>query len=300
MFSLRNAVALLMVLAITFFPISLPAQSGAISTAFADADVEGFDPLPESPMARARREGNALPLSLAEAVEMARENSLFYDHQEAAAVGLVQQSYWTLALAISQYEIKRNSANRLRENLRDSRMKLESGNIPNIEVAMAENAVVSAELHVVAAEKSILEAQNNLRQTMSSGGDTEVLEKFIAPVDPIYVIEFKIDSNTEIAAALRNRSEIETGNSIIPDDVTIALRSLEDSRLLLVEAMRAQELAKTRYENEQKRYDAELAQNYLLLDSLNALTNSELLELQAAINYKLEVAAFERLINALP
>jgi len=71
--SLRRMVASSLILAITIIPMPLAMAQGGAKTI---SDVEGFDPLPESPMEKARREGTAINLSLTEATKIALENNI--------------------------------------------------------------------------------------------------------------------------------------------------------------------------------------------------------------------------------
>ena len=339
--SLRRVVVSGLILAITIIPMPL-AVAQSDDRVIADVEIEGFNPMPESPMAKAQREGTSLPLTLAEATKLALENNLTiaiqnineqnvrlnlsnayapYDmtlsinpvsvssrvsyaqnwqgdgdliqttantqnlsgaslskrfswggnasvglsglsrsttstrpgsqygsnfqvsysqpllrglridqqrnqiriqnlaietdeiqfkNQVTTVIAQVQQQYWALVLAIRQYEIQRNTVNMARMNLRDNRRRLEQGVIANIAVLQGEANVARAEVTLFSQENSILQAQNSLRQTMSGDRTSEIWKRFIVPTDLPDFVEYKIDLETAIATALRNRSEIET------------------------------------------------------------------------------------------
>ena len=283
--SLLRAVALGLILAITILPVSLVAQ------AIADVEIGGRE-LPESPMARAQRDGNALPLTLTEATKRALENNLF-ENVDSAVIAQVQQRYWALVLAIRQYEIRRNLVNMARMNLLDNRRVLQAGSI-DISFLQAEAFVAGQEASLVIFENSILQAQNDLCQTMSGGSNSEIREKFIVPTDLPDFVEYKIDLDMAIVTALRNRSGIDTEQNIV-SDVTNAARMLESIRVALTRDTRS--VGQKHYEDEQKRDDAGLTKNNVLLDALKAVGNAELLELQLLINYKQAIVNLERALS---
>ena len=290
--SLRRAVAFGLILATTILPVPLMAQSGAM--VIADVVMEGRE-LPESPMAKAQREGNARPLTLTEATKMALENNLF-DNPDTAIIAQVQQQYWELVLAIRQYEIQRNLTNIARMNLLDARRKLEVSLIANIAVLQEESKVASQEVSMFASETSIIQAQNNLRQTMSNDWTSEIWRKFIVPTDLPDFVEYKIDLDTAVTTALRNRSK--TGQNIIVDVIN-AVRTLESSRMTVGIAAKSRELSQVQYENEQKRYDVGLSNNNALLDAQNAVAQADVQELQALIDYKQAIVNLERFLEEI-
>ena len=82
-------------------------------------------------------------------------------------------------------------------------------------------------------------------------------------------------------------------------DVLNALQSLENNRRQVTAAAVARNLAAKQLEGEEKRFEAGLSQNYLVLQRQNELSTQEFQELQALIRYKQAIITLQRVMNNL-
>ena len=137
-------------------------------------------------------------------------NEISFKNQVTTIIAQVQQQYWQLVSSIRNYDIQRNSLYMSRINLRDNRKKLDVGMIAELAVLQSEAQLANREVSLTSSENSIMQAQNALRQTVSNDRASEIWKKFIVPTDLPDFVEYKIDTETAIATALKNRSEIET------------------------------------------------------------------------------------------
>ncbi len=119
----------------------------------------------------------------------------------------IQTAYWDLVSAIRNYDIRRNSVKLAQINLRDSRKKVEVGTSAPIDVTDAEATVASREVELISAEETILRAQNSLRALVSNDRNADIWRKVIVPTDQPDFKEFKVDVDTAINTALKNRPE---------------------------------------------------------------------------------------------
>ena len=121
----------------------------------------------------------------------------------------IQTAYWDLVSAIRNYDIRRNSVKLAQINLRDSRKKVEVGTSAPIDVTDAEATVASREVELISAEETILRAQNSLRALVSNDRNADIWRKVIVPTDQPDFKEFKVDVDTAINTALKNRPELQ-------------------------------------------------------------------------------------------
>ena len=136
-------------------------------------------------------------------------NDIQFKQSVTTTIANAQTRYWSLVSAIRNYEIQRRAVELAMINLRDQRRRLEVGTIPPIDVTTAEASVTSRELSMIQAEDQIIQAQNNLRQLVSSDRNSDIWRKVIVPTDLPDFVEYKIESDTAVAIALQNRSELE-------------------------------------------------------------------------------------------
>ena len=82
-------------------------------------------------------------------------------------------------------------------------------------------------------------------------------------------------------------------------DVRNAVQQLETRRKQVATAGASKRLSKERLETEQKRYEAGLSQNYLVLERQQQLAQAELVEMQAIINYKRAIINLQKAMYTL-
>jgi outer membrane protein len=82
-------------------------------------------------------------------------------------------------------------------------------------------------------------------------------------------------------------------------DVRNAVQSLETNRKQVETAGVARKLAEERLDGEEKRFEAGLSQNYLVLQRQNEVSQAQFTELQALINYKKAVITLQKAIYTL-
>lgn len=121
----------------------------------------------------------------------------------------IQSSYWDLVSAIRNYEIRRNSVKLAQINLQDNRKKVEVGTMAPIEVTDAEATAAAREVDLISAEETILRAENTLRQLISNDRNADIWKKIIVPTDLPDFKEYKVEVDTAIETAIKNRPELE-------------------------------------------------------------------------------------------
>jgi outer membrane protein len=121
----------------------------------------------------------------------------------------IQSQYWDLVSAIRDYDIKRNSVRLGQITLRDNRKKVEVGTLAPIGITEAQADLASRELQLISSEETILRQENALRQLISNNRSSEIWRKVIVPTDTPDFLEYKVDLDTAIDTALKNRPELE-------------------------------------------------------------------------------------------
>lgn len=144
-------------------------------------------------------------------------------------ISSIQSSYWDLVAAIRNYEIRRNSVKLAQINLRDNRKKLEVGTVAPIEVTDAEATVAAREVDLISAEETIFRAENTIRALVSNDRNADVWKKVIVPTDLPDFMLYKVDEDTAIATAIKNRPELEQAR-IKLDQLDLQTRLLNNNR----------------------------------------------------------------------
>ena len=121
----------------------------------------------------------------------------------------IQQQYWDLVSAIRDYDIKRNSVKLGQITLRDNKKKVDVGTLAPIAITEAQADLKSRELNLISSEEQILRQENTVRQLVSNDRNAEIWSKVIVPTDEPDFVEYKVDLNTAIETALKNRPELE-------------------------------------------------------------------------------------------
>ncbi len=121
----------------------------------------------------------------------------------------IQQQYWDLVSAIRDYAIKRSSVKLGQITLRDNKKKVDVGTLAPIAITEAQADLKSRELNLISSEEQILRQENTVRQLVSNDRNSEIWSKVIIPTDQPDFVEYKVDLNTAIETALKNRPELQ-------------------------------------------------------------------------------------------
>lgn len=136
----------------------------------------------------------------------------------------IQSRYWDLVSAIRDYEIKRDSVRLAQITLRDNRKKVEVGTLAPIEVTQAEAQAANREVELISAEDTILNRENALRALISNDRNAPIWDQVIVPTETPDFREYKVDLDTAILTALKNRPELEQADiGLEQSDIRIKL-----------------------------------------------------------------------------
>ena len=124
-------------------------------------------------------------------------------------ISTIQSQYWDLVAAIGDYEIKRNSVRLAQITLRDNKRKVEIGTLAPIGVTEAQATMAQREVDLISSEERILSVENGLRNLISNDRNAEIWRKVIVPTETPDFREYKVDLDTAIDTALKNRPELE-------------------------------------------------------------------------------------------
>ncbi len=336
-------------------------------------------------------------------------NDSKFKQKVVETIASIQSQYWDLVSAIRNYDIKRSSVALAQVQLRDNKRKVDVGTLAPIGVTEAQATVAQREVDMITAEETINQAENALRALISNDRNAEIWHKVVIPTESPDFKEYKVELDSAIDTALKNRPELEqfdmslkqsdinleksendkkwqfdltggfgtvgvsgpqsyrTDNSgtVIPQvplnliggvgnayktvftggftnwavqfqvqiplrnrgveaqlaqvkiqrrqtlmqrksteqqvqvDVRNAVSRLETSRKQVQTAGVARQLAKEQLDGEEKRFQAGLSQNYLVLQRQNDLSSAQFTELQALITYKKSIINLQKAIYTL-
>jgi outer membrane protein TolC len=121
----------------------------------------------------------------------------------------IQNQYWSLVSAIKDFDIKRNSVRLGQITLRDNKKRVEVGTLAQIGVTESEFDLKNRELQLISSEEQILQQENALRQMISNNRNSEIWSQVIIPTETPDFQEYKIELESAITTALKNRPEME-------------------------------------------------------------------------------------------
>lgn len=120
----------------------------------------------------------------------------------------VESGYWTLVGARRQVEVARASLDLAKDFLRQTKIKVEVGTLPPIEITTAEAEVAAREEAVIVAENAVRNAEDSLRALMRVSEDSPDWGRPLLPTDEPGFAEVMIDEQAAIDTAWAKRPEI--------------------------------------------------------------------------------------------
>ncbi len=120
----------------------------------------------------------------------------------------VESAYWKLLGARRQLDVARASYKLAQDFLKDTRVKVEVGTLPEIEITTAEAEVADRDGNVIVAENAVRNAEDNLRVLLHVPQDSAEWERPIVPVDRPVTDKVDVDLDEAIREALAHRPEV--------------------------------------------------------------------------------------------
>ncbi len=127
-------------------------------------------------------------------------------------IASIQSVYWDLVSAIRNYEIQIESVKLAQVTVEQNREKVRIGTMAAIEITVAQADLASRLVDLVTAQQSIKAEENNLRATISNDRRSDIWKKTIVPTDRPDFADYKIDLDSAVDTALKNRPELEQYN----------------------------------------------------------------------------------------
>jgi outer membrane protein TolC len=124
----------------------------------------------------------------------------------------VRSAYWQLRAQIEQIEIQRRSLAQAEQLLENNRIRVELGDMVEMELAQAEAQVASARQALLNAEIQWQNQEMALKTLLVGGTDDPLYNQTIDPVDLAEYDEIDVDIEAAIEAALLNRPDLRALN----------------------------------------------------------------------------------------
>jgi outer membrane protein TolC len=142
----------------------------------------------------------------------------------------VRNAYWDLAYAVAFLQVQQQSLDLARENLRNTRARIEIGTTPPIDEIEPEAEVARQEEAVITAESRIGAAEDTLRALIFDPNDPDFWTARIEPTDRPEFQQATLDVDGAVRTALERRSDLQQSRrSLEQSDITI--RYLKDQTL---------------------------------------------------------------------
>ncbi len=156
-------------------------------------------------------------------IEQAKNNLKISEAQlTQRVISVVEQTeagYWTVFGARKSLDVARTSKSLAEDFLKQTKVRVEVGTLPPIEITNAEAQVASREESVIVAENSLRDSEDQLRQLMRVDPSSPDWGKAIIPSDTPDFRAATVDYQAAIDTALKNRKEL--------DEAQLNLRNIE-------------------------------------------------------------------------
>lgn len=121
----------------------------------------------------------------------------------------VRTAYWQLRSRIEQIEIQRRNLAQAEQLLANNRIRVELGDMVEMELAQAEAQVASAEQALLNAEIQWRDQEMAFKRLLVGGTDDPLFQQTINPVDLPEYDAMEVDIDDAIQTALRTRPDLE-------------------------------------------------------------------------------------------
>jgi outer membrane protein TolC len=143
------------------------------------------------------------------AINQARNSLQISEAQfEDRVMEIVQQveaAYWSLVGAIRQREVAERSLELAEDFLRQTRIKVDVGTLPPIEITTAEAELASRQEGLIVAENNVRNREDELQALMRVPKDSPAWDRPIEPLDRPTMVKMELDAKEAVEEALRRR-----------------------------------------------------------------------------------------------
>ena len=120
----------------------------------------------------------------------------------------VKQAYWTLKAAIANVGVQQRSLELAQELARQSRIRVDAGQIPPVDLVQADAEVAQRRENVIQANATAGDAEDRLRRLIIDPADAAFWAKALDPIDPPPDPASLPDADAAVATALDSRSDL--------------------------------------------------------------------------------------------
>jgi outer membrane protein TolC len=149
--------------------------------------------------------------------------SYLVENQAADLAAQVKKAYWDLVFARQDIEVKELSLKLARNLHEETRIKIESGVLAEVEIYQPDSEIARREETLIASERNIANAEDNLKLLLNS----EEWQASIIPGDTPVVIPEKPDLKVTLENVLANRPDIRASELLV-DRAEILVDKAED------------------------------------------------------------------------
>lgn len=128
--------------------------------------------------------------------------------QVLEVVRQVESAYWSLVGAIKQREVAQTSLELAEDFLRQTKIKVDVGTLPPIEITTAEAELAARQEGMIVAENTVRDREDDLRALMRVPQASELWDTPIEPTDEPTFVKVEIDLDRAIGQAVERRAPI--------------------------------------------------------------------------------------------
>lgn len=121
----------------------------------------------------------------------------------------VERAYWTVVAARRDVEIRESTVGVAEKQRDDTRVRIEAGTQPEVELSQTTAEVERRRGEVMVARENLIRAENALRNLIARNAEDEVWNRPIVPANAPRVAHERVDVSAAIALALQNRPELQ-------------------------------------------------------------------------------------------
>ncbi len=136
-------------------------------------------------------------------------NDSQFQQTVTTTIANIQGLYWDLVYAIRDYDIKKEAVDLARVSLNNNSKEVEIGVLAPISITEARAEMANREVDLISSRETIIVAENNLRAAIAPDRNADIWHKVIVPTETPEFQEYKVELDTAIDTALKNRPELE-------------------------------------------------------------------------------------------
>src|ERR671917_1176797 len=146
-------------------------------------------------------------------IEIAKKNLSLTDAQfrqrAIEVISQVESAYWDMVFALRNLQVQIDAVKQARTQLESNQRLVAQGVLAPIELVAASTQVTTFEQNVYTAQEAVTRAENTLKTLILPDRSAPLWSRALTPVTPVSLEAPRVPLEQAVAAAMRNRPELQ-------------------------------------------------------------------------------------------